>query len=143
MFKVSAKVTNPKHISGEDRKGEWRAQGHDAVKTTSTSFSRREEWCIAESSQCRLISKAIIYYGKKSVTDEDFVAISKAGGVGGGNDAKKKPTCPGRSNWGRHHPPEDGERVQCPFCKEFRCSNCIPVHLANCRGWSFAGMTRK
>lgn len=139
VFKVSAKITNPKYITGEDRKGDWRREGHDSVKTTNTSFSRREEWCIADSSQCKLLSKAIIYYVKRAVTEEDFVPIQKAEGDG----IKKRPTCPGRSNWGHHHPEEDGERVQCPFCKEYRCSNCIPVHLANCRGWSFAGLARK
>lgn len=137
VFKVSVTITNPKYITGEDRQGEWRREGHDAVRTTNTSFSSREEWCIADPSQCKLLSKAIIYYGKRSVTEEDFVPVQAT------QEEKKRPTCPGRSNWGRHHPAEDGERVQCPFCREYRCSNCIPVHLANCRGWSLAGMARK
>lgn len=137
VFKVMVKITNPKYINGEDRKGDWKREGHDAVRTTGTSFSRREEWCIADPSQCKLVSKAIIYYGYNSVTEADFVSIVEAG------EKPKRPTCPGRSNWGRNHPTEDGERVQCPYCKEYRCSNCIPVHLANCRGWSLAGMMRK
>ena len=141
VFKVVARVVNPKYIDGEDREGRWRSEGHDAVKTTSTSFSRREEWCVADPSQCKLISKAIIYYGRKCIGESDFVPVRREEKDGSG--VTKRPTCPGRSNWGHHHPAEDGERVQCPRCKEYRCSNCIPVHLAHCRGWSLAAMLRK
>ncbi len=134
VFKVEARVKNPKYISGEDREGKWRREGYDSICTSHTSFSRREEWCIADPTQCKLISKAIIYYGKRFVTEEDFLPI----------DSGKKihPTCPGRSNWGKHHPSEDGERVTCPHCKEHRCSNCIPVHLAHCQGWSVTSLTK-
>ena len=134
VFKVSAKVTNPKYINGDDRSGQWKREGYDSICTSSTSFSRREEWCIADPSQCTLLAKAIIYYGRRSVTEADFEPITKK------DSDVKRPTCPGRSNWGKNHPAEDGERVQCPYCKEYRCSNCIPVHLIHCRGWSLARM---
>lgn len=134
VFKVEARIKNPKYINGEDREGKWRQEGHDAVCTSHTSFSRREEWCIADVAQCKLLSKAIIYYAKRFVTEEDFVPV----------ELKKRvrPTCPGRSNWGKHHPAEDGERVTCPYCKEYRCSNCVHVHLAVCHGSSVAGLTK-
>ena len=69
VFKVEARFKNPKHINGEDREGKWRQEGYDAVCTSHTSFSRREEWCIADVSQCKLLSKAIIYYGKRFVSE--------------------------------------------------------------------------
>ena len=129
VFKIQAQMENPKYISGEDREGKWKQEGYDAVCTSHTSFSRREEWCISDVSQCKLLARAIIYYGTRSVSEEDFNPIE---------EMKVRPTCPGRSNWGKSHPLEDGERVSCPHCKEYRCSNCIPVHLAHCRGWSIA-----
>jgi len=128
VFKVEVKVDNTKYINGEDREGKWKQEGYDSVCTSHTSFSRREEWCVADSSRCKLVSRAIIYYRKRFVTEEDFQPIEE-------NSKKKiRPTCPGRSNWGKHHPAEDGVRVSCPGCREFRCSNCIHVHLAHCRG---------
>lgn len=139
VFKIQANIKNPKYIKGEDREGKWKKEGHDAVCTSHTSFSRREEWCIADTSQCKLLSKAIIYYGTRSVGEEDFKPIEAAKREW----MKVRPTCPGRSNWGSHHPVEDGERVTCPHCKEYRCSNCILVHLAHCRGWSIARLAQQ
>lgn len=132
VFKVNVLVRNPKYITGNDEKGKWRTEGHDSVCTNKTQFSRRPEWCIADPSQCKIVSKAIIYYGNVNITDADFKPVSPPEEKA----AAKNPTCPGRSNWGGSHPREDGVRVQCPHCGEYRCSNCIPVHLMNCRGRS-------
>ena len=136
VFKVVARVKNPKYIEGPDPEGKWRQEGYDSVSTRKLNpWSKNPEWCIADPSQCQIVAKCIIYYGKRTITEADFQAVAPAAD-------KKNPTCPGRSNWGHHHPVEDGTRQQCQKCGEYRCSNCIHVHLAHCRGWSITAATR-
>lgn len=49
VLTVQVDLGNCKQIHGDDPGGSWRST-HDSVHTTSTSASRREEWCIKDMS---------------------------------------------------------------------------------------------
>eukprot|EP00035_Acanthoeca_spectabilis_P027482 m.466767 g.466767 ORF g.466767 m.466767 type:complete len:718 (+) comp25532_c0_seq1:3-2156(+) len=55
LIQLLVTIRNPKFITGEDRGGRWRVEGHDACRTEQTSISPNMEWCIRDRAQVRVI----------------------------------------------------------------------------------------
>ena len=48
-------VSNPKYVKSDDPQGNWRTQGHDAVRTDKTTMSNGPEWCLRDPRQIEVV----------------------------------------------------------------------------------------